>query len=229
MQPLSRIKPSASVLWGDPNTMIAPERAKVSALIADCIAEWADTETMLGMLLGILLNTDSKAALAIYAAVDNRAAQRRIVLAAAEAKLSEDHFDLLSAVFNVGITPAMKERDKLAHWSWGYSPELPDCLLLTKPDNKMALHFQAIHTRVHMPQVSFDPSTIFVVTEPDLSRLAKRMRDGKEHLSKFMASIWDKNSQQQRDEWRQKLSNEPQIREAWDRLRAARQKNQESP
>ncbi len=225
MQPLSRVKANATVTWGAHDTMVAPQRAKAAALVADCIAEWADMETMLGLLLGILLEADSKAALAIYAALENRAAQRRIVLAAAESKLSEDHFDLLSAVFNVCITPVMKERDKLAHWVWGYSPELPDCLLLTMPDNKMVLHFQAINLRHTSPEVPFDPNKIFVVKSGYLEGLAKRMRDAKDHLTKFMATTWNRNSERQRDEFRQLLSNVPQIHEAWDRLRQARQNN----
>jgi hypothetical protein len=228
MQPLSKVNPRATVTWGAPDTMTHPQRAKVATLVANCIAEWADIETMLGLFLGLLLKTDSAAALSIYSSLENRSAQRRIVLAAAESKLLPDHFDLLCAVFNVSIAPAMKERDKLAHWSWAYSEELPDRLLLTEPRNKTLMHFEAVILRLQNPTIAFDPSKIYVVSENDLLRLGERLRTAKNYLTQFMATAWDRNSPEEREKYRQLLSSEPQIREAWGRLREARRNNREA-
>src|ERR1043166_5809611 len=98
-------------------------------------------------------------------------------LAGAEAKLPSEHFDLLNVLLNVSIAPAAKDRDRLAHWSWAHSPELPDALILARPEHKMTLHFQAVHiARKRPPDVPFDPSQIFVITESDLIRLADRLR-----------------------------------------------------
>jgi len=54
-------------LWKQKEFTKNPELA---AKVAECIAAWADIETMLGMLLGFLLNADSKVALAMYAEVE---------------------------------------------------------------------------------------------------------------------------------------------------------------
>jgi hypothetical protein len=222
MQPLSRVRPNAQVVWGSAELMSS--RPKMAIKIAECIAEWADIETMLGLILSLLLNADAKAALAMYAAVENRSAQRRMILAAAKTKLPPEHYKVLSAFMSAAITPAAKRRDKLAHWSWALSPEIPDCLLLSKPEHKMQLHFNAVHLPGERMDVLIDPSQIFVVTEADLSEAATFLTQAKDYASLFMASIWTRNSPQARAGSLDQLSKEPCIREALERL-AVRQNN----
>jgi hypothetical protein len=222
MQPLSKVNPNASVTWGALDIMTS--RPKVATKIAECIAEWADVETMLGLVLAFLLDTDSKAALAIYSSIESSSAQRRMILAAAKNKVDNERFDILSVMMSAVITPVMKERNKLAHWCWAYSPEIPDCLLLCKPDQKMVLHLQAVNLRRENPAVPFDMSLVYVVTEQDAGRLADRLRVAISHVSMFMGAIWKANSQQQRDEFLQQLSIEPQIREGLERLNEGRRK-----
>jgi hypothetical protein len=223
MQPLFRVKSSAPVDWGRADMMAL--RPNVAIKIAECIGECADMETALGMCLGMLLDTDSHAALAMFASVENRNAQRSMLLAAAQAKLDQIHLDLLMVVLKK-VSAVMKERDKLAHWSWAFSPIIPDALLLTPLEYKMTLHFQAVHRRSKKPEIPFDPQKIFVVTEDYLSKLANRLRTTRDYVTEFMATIWKENTDVQRGEWLRKLSNAPPIREALDRLVAARQKNQ---
>jgi hypothetical protein len=112
----------------------------------------------------------------------------------------------------------------LAHWSCAYSPELSNVLLISRPENKMILHFSAIHIgRTAPPDVPFDPDNIFVVTENWLGRLADQMREAKNHVTQCMASVWVENRPEQRAEWLQKLSNEPAIRGALTRIAESRQ------
>jgi hypothetical protein len=85
MQPLTRVVSDANMFWGDPETML--KRPKAAVRVAQCISEWAEIETMMGIFLAVLLDTESKTALAICASLENRAAQRRMILAAAESKL----------------------------------------------------------------------------------------------------------------------------------------------
>jgi hypothetical protein len=226
MQPLSRVNSKATVTWGAEDLMTS--RPKVAVKIAECIAEWADIKSVLGMLLGLLLDANSKAALAMFAAVENRNAQRRMIMASAEAKLPADHLDVLTALWNVSISPVMKQRDKLAHWVWAYSPELPNDLLLSNQDEKMVLHFQAIHSgRGRAPEVPFDTTKIFVVTEKYLTQFANLLRQTKNQVTLFSGSVWNANTDQQRSGLLQRLSGEPLIRLALDRL-ADRRKNQEA-
>jgi hypothetical protein len=104
-------------------------RPAIAVKIAECIAEWADTETIIGLMLAILLDTDPDAALAIYSAVDSRSAQNKMILGAAKSKLPSEQYDLLTVTLKLAVTPVMKERDRYAHWCWAYSPEIPDALI----------------------------------------------------------------------------------------------------
>jgi hypothetical protein len=201
-------------------------RPKVAARIAECIAEWADIETMLGLTLGFLLNTDSKAAMAMYLSLENRTAQHKLLLAASEAKLAPDHHDTLVALMRVAVTPVQKQRDKLAHWCWGTCNKLPNDLVLATPSHKLQNHFMALHSS-RSPMRSEDKD-VYVVKESYLINLVKQMRETERLVGEFAATVWQKNSQRERDEHLQKLSNEPLIRERLDRLNAVHRKNRES-
>jgi hypothetical protein len=223
MQPLARVVKRASMSWGAEDTISS--RPKVAVKIAQCVAEWADIETILGVLLGVILDTEAKAALAMYASLENRAAQRRMLMAAAEANLSTDDYDLLEAIMKASVTPAMRQRDKLAHWSWGTCKELPDDLILQPPAAKTELHYillQSAQKRVK------NVDRVFVITEKYLAELARDLREAKRRVSEFGASLWPEHSRQQRAEFRQRLLSEPLIHEAWERQKESRQKNREA-
>ncbi len=225
MQPISRVRPNTVMMsFGQDTTMGL--RPKIAVLIAECIVKWANIETMLGILLTLLMETDAKATLAMYAALENRAAQLRMLEAAAKSKLSQDHFDVYTVMFQQFVKPALRERDKLAHWCWGCSPEMPDALLLMEPDEKTMMHVEAIDPPA---PAKFDRDKIFVLTKQDMERMDMRLLAVTNHVSFFMGSVWKRNTPKQRASILQKLSNEPEIQTALARLRASREKPQEVP
>jgi hypothetical protein len=207
MQPLSRVVPGrVRTDWGDG---ILSRHPNLAAKIGECIAEWTETEILLGVFLALLLHASERPVMAMYISLENRAAQLRIIDAAISSSLPQHHSDALLALMKVFIKPAMKYRDKLAHWSWGYSPDVPDGLLLTDTKHKLGGVLNAIRrqrrTAAANQDVPFD-------------RLL---------LRKGMGSVWDNNSQEERDELLQQLSSERPIQEAMTRLAEARRKNQE--
>ena len=224
MQPLSRVVSSADMTWGAEDAISS--RPKVAVKIAECIAEWSNIETFLGVLLASLLGTEAKTAISIFGAVENRSAQRRIVMAAGQAKLSPDDYDLLEVIMRVAVAPVMRQRDKLAHWSWGTCAELPDDLILQAPIHKTALHFTVwVDRQDHIANVDH----VFVITEKYLGELVRDLRAAKHHISNFGATIWPTSSQSTRDQYRDKLLSEPRLRQAWERQKASRQKAPEAP
>jgi hypothetical protein len=225
MQPLSRVRPPPQFLgFGNDDTMSL--RPKIAVKVAECIAKWADAESMLGMLLALLLEADAKAVLAMYSALENRSAQMRMLNAAAQSKLPVEHFDVFAALLLVYVRPAMRERDKLAHWCWGYSTELSDALLLMEPDEKTSLHVGAINPP---KPIQFDRTKIFVVDEDDMTRMVQRMLYMIDRLADFTGTVWKQNTPEQRAALLQKLSTEPQIQKAVDRRKENRSKTQASP
>jgi hypothetical protein len=221
MQPLSRVRPdNVNIAFGQDEVL--RREPQIATKIAECIAKWADTESLLGFLLGILLDADANGALAMYGAVENRAAQLRMITAAAQIKLEPDHFAVFEALLIKIIRPAMRERDKLAHWCWGYLPDVPGLLLLMQPDEKTTIHVR--HLNPPSP-IIFDKSKIFVVKDEDMDRILGRIIAATDHLVDFTATVQKFNSPQLRDLLLQKLSREPQIREVLDRRKA----NPETP
>jgi hypothetical protein len=147
--------------------------------------------------------------------------------AAAKAKLPPDQSDLLEALFIAFLRPAMRDRDKLAHWCWGYALDLPDVLLLAPPEQKMLSHMSAISPP---GPAEFDRSQIFVVTEADLTRTLERLRTAEHHLAGFMGVVWKDNPfPHTRASTFQQLSNLPQIQKALARHKANRGSAQEGP
>jgi hypothetical protein len=229
MQPLSRVVPGrVRTDWGDG---ILSRHPNLAAKIGECIAEWTETEILLGVFLALLLHASERPVMAMYISLENRAAQLRIIDAAISSSLPQHHSDALLALMKVFIKPAMKYRDKLAHWSWGYSPDVPDGLLLTDTKHKLGGVLNAIRrqrrTAAANQDVPFDPTEMFVVKKDDLERFIKRIDRARLLLRKGMGSVWDNNSQEERDELLQQLSSERPIQEAMTRLAEARRKNQE--
>jgi hypothetical protein len=219
MQPLSKVKPDAVTNWGDPPMEARPQLA---VKVAHCIARWAENEVLLGAFLAFLLHANEQAALAMYSGLENRSAQLRLVTAAAKSTLSADHFEIISTFMTTIVRPAMKERDRLAHWHWGYCDQLPDALLIADPARNLrnlmvALKSQRWGGSGDVPTSFHD---IFVVRDGDLEGIKDRGLAVKEHLRLAMSTVWELNDPQQRLAYLVELSNVPQIRESLDRQKA---------
>jgi hypothetical protein len=217
MQPLSRVKSDAITNWGDPPMAVRPALA---VKVAHCIAQWSEIEVLLGAFLALLLHANERAALAMYSGLENRSAQLRLILAAAEASLPDQHFRVISALLSALVRPAMRERDRLAHWMWGFSEQLPDALLIARPSYNLKSLMEALR-RQRGDRSSLDvPSSfdeIFVVRDADLERIEARGLALKNHLRSAMATVWELNTAQQRVSNLQQLSNVAEIRAALDR------------
>jgi hypothetical protein len=232
MNPLSRIKPGARIRR-TPDTMAT--QPKIAQALADCIAAYSEIELNMGLALSTLLSADVKVAMAMYVRVENRTSQGCMIRAAVEAaNISQQQRDVFNAILNQLVVPGMKERDKLAHWPWGYSPDLPDALLLFKPSGELEQSIALIHEgHEPTPEISqlanlnFDH--IFVVTETDLLRIVERLREADSclrHLWLILHPRLPELSSRMRDEMLRQLTTKPRIKEGLKRLR---EKRSESP
>jgi hypothetical protein len=163
----------------------------------------------------------------MYSSVENRAAQLRMIDGSARSVLPLDHYDIISVLFSAEIRPAMRERDRLAHWCWGVSDDLPDALLITHPNNNLLHSITATKTPYEndLPEISLNLEEIFVVTASDLQRVLNRFQEANRLLRMASGSVWNKNSPEQRAAILGQLSSNPQLRLGLDRLKAGRKKN----
>jgi hypothetical protein len=170
MQPLSKVRKNATVKFGTNDVMAKCPTLAVK--IAECITTWTNIESFFGVFLGLALHSKPNTTLKMYMALENRAAQLRLIESIAQSELSIEQFDVFAIVMEKYLRPAMKHRDKLAHWCWGHSPDLPNDLLLMSPDEALLAHFEALHKG----RADMDDNKIFVVTEKYLARLSRDMR-----------------------------------------------------
>jgi hypothetical protein len=203
MQLLSRVNPRARVAIGMPDTMA--KQPAVAAKIAECISEFSNLETMLPVTLAFLLSSDAQTALAMWGALENRGAQTRMLDAAAKEVLDDDRYDCFTVLRLKFIKRCQNERDRFAHWSWGYSIDVPDKLLLTNPLEKAKVHW----TYINPPRTpEFDKSKLYVVGVDDLDRSVGRINDAVELLELFMKSIWAEPPPSVCDQYHQQLCSE---------------------
>jgi hypothetical protein len=183
MQPLFRVRKDADVKFGHEDTMTS--RPVLAAKIAECISAWTDIESLFGIFLGLALGSNLKTTLTMYMALDNRAAQLRLLTSVAESELSKDQFEVFDILMTKYLRPVMKTRDKLAHWCWGYSPHLPEDLLLMPPNEALLSYFDSLHGR----SIPVDDTKIFVVTIQYLTRVGKDIRAAGALLATLMTSM----------------------------------------
>jgi hypothetical protein len=182
MQPLSRVRKDAHVYFGQDDTMTA--RPKAATKVAEYIAEWSNIETLLGIFLGFLLHSKAPTILKMFRALDNRAAQLRLLESAAKSELKPPQFDIFVVLMEQFIRPVMRTRDKFAHWCWGHAPELPDALLLMSPDEALYVHFVFLKG-----SDSVSDDKVFVVTESYLDRSLKELRKAQSYLAMLIQSL----------------------------------------
>jgi hypothetical protein len=77
--------------------------------------------------------------MAMYGALTSTQAQMAALQAAAKASLSPEHLELFSALLVV-VKRSAVHRNKVAHWLWGISEQVPDALILVNPDAVLDLH-----------------------------------------------------------------------------------------
>ena len=131
-QPLSRVVPSATFEIGNVGLATLRRRPKLAIAAMECIASWSHVERfLLGTYVQLAGGEEADAA-AVYLAMETSTAKSEAIRVLSERKLSPDHRALMQAIIRVSKA-CQKERDKLAHWSWGTSPELPEALLLADP------------------------------------------------------------------------------------------------
>jgi hypothetical protein len=151
--------------------------------------------------------------------LENRAAQLRMLQAAAESKLTVEHNDVFVVILEKFIRPTMRLRDKMAHWCWGHSPLLPDDLLLVQPDEKTPRHFRAIAGAFEL-----DREKIFVVTGKYLDRIIRDGHTTQDHLAGLIQTVWTMHPPQERARWLDMLSTAPGIQKPLGHRRETRER-----
>lgn len=115
------------------------ERQELAILIGRISTGWAMVEAALGDLLAEFSHADPPTAIAIYLGLTGQTSKNAALEAAANHILSEEDAktfkDLATEVSRTG-----RQRNKVVHAIWAYSPDLPDTLIHIDPADWIREH-----------------------------------------------------------------------------------------
>jgi hypothetical protein len=161
-QPLLRYRKNAPVILNNVGIYPLRHRPELARMAMEGIATFATVESwMLDLYLDLVGGNRSDAA-TLYLTLDSRSA-KSAALEPFIKRLSQENRELYRALMKLMRTRA-EARDKLAHWVWGFSPPLPDVLLLADPRAMSALN-PLDHDSYH--------NNIWVYRETDFAEIIK--------------------------------------------------------
>ena len=125
-----RLQPNEYEAMFEPTT---PEhRPEHARRIATAFATSALTDVEIVRIFVNLLGDAAHPAGAIYSRLRSARAKEDAIAAVAETVLSPEDAGRLSAIHKL-ITKAATDRNRFAHWGWGFSEQLPDYILFQDP------------------------------------------------------------------------------------------------
>lgn len=132
-QPLSSAKPNANIFIGNNTDSPARQRPNLALEAMNVVAEWSILEGFINGLFVNLLGANPKQSSAIFSTIRSQQGQRDAIEAVLAIALQDrDEQNIIRAIFKV-YERASKVRNRICHWVWGHSPQLPDAVLLADP------------------------------------------------------------------------------------------------
>lgn len=164
--------------------LVLKNRPEHCAAIGKCITIWGQVDNEMGNLFGILLGTESAAALEVFLSLRRFSTQREALQAASKYKLTGDDLAIFQAILAV-YGALEKERNCLAHGCFGISNDDPSVLFWIEV--KEHVHFQTeVHSKVSKGE--------FLPTDDRHARLKENMYvyrlSDLENLYQQMEEIW---------------------------------------
>ena len=171
---------------------VADWKPHLSSKASRCIALGSLIENLYGAILTSMLGANAKPAAAMYKSLQSLNAQSAVVLAAAEAVLSDDELDVLSAVTSL-CNRAMKHRHRFAHWVWGHSKGYPEAIILIDPKALLEYELETAVTQGNNDnrglQTNFDPSSCLIYDEAALVEAVNELKSAEENLARFRFAV----------------------------------------
>ena len=131
-QPISDVAPDANIAFANVGDRPLARHPDLALLAMEAIESWSNVENFMLNFFLELFGGNRTLAANVYLSLDGWNAKSSAIRAAANSVLDENSNRLLNAILAVFKTN-QKSRDKLAHWTWGDSPQVPDGLLLANP------------------------------------------------------------------------------------------------
>jgi hypothetical protein len=110
----------------------AIERPEVAAWIGQCVTCWAQVEAQASRLFTLLSGLNAEAGVALYNSFTGASLKENSIKVLARSGLARKDYELIDALLRV-VRSHQNTRDKIAHWYWLFSDQIPDGLVLIDP------------------------------------------------------------------------------------------------
>jgi len=191
-QPIKKVNPAASVHISLSDASPSNHRPELALLAMSVLAEWSILDSWLNGLFVIMCGPEPTAALDIYSSLSGGATKAVAFNAVAEKYLKPEEKEIYAAIMRL-VVRARNQRNKLAHGVWGYSPQIPDGVLLCDAIPMMR-YSTAIHEYHHtysknrqMPELPYDD--IFVYYKNDFTSQSEAIRRLMNHVMEFRYAL----------------------------------------
>jgi len=191
-QPLSKVHPKATVILGYAEEIFNPE---FTTSIFQVVNTWAVCEHILSHLISRFVKGDFEIVTAMFHALSSSEARRDALFAAAQKALSREDFNLIRATMRAA-KPTRDQRNCFVHHIWGYSPEIPDAMVLADPTALSEHILDANRSFLEIwrgkpPRklVDYDHSKIFVYRENDFFDAVANAKNAYEWFFKLFVVI----------------------------------------
>lgn len=131
-QPLERVRPSAGYTMCNAGCRPLRHNPELGLLAMEAIISWSNVERFLLSTYVELLGGPKDIAAIAYLALTNQNAKTQVIKQVSGHRLSPGNGAILNAILQRAKS-SQGFRDKLAHWTWGFSPEIHDAYLLADP------------------------------------------------------------------------------------------------
>lgn len=121
-QPLSRVRPGVKITSG---VDCFKRRPEIAVLVAECLHAWSWVELQTAQLYVSMCRGNHERAAEYFCALESSKAKNDAIRVLALNSLSERDFEIVSALLRY-IKSQQSIRDRMAHWIWNISDELPN-------------------------------------------------------------------------------------------------------
>ncbi len=221
--PLSKVNPRASVIIANSTDTPSIDRPELAHLAMTVIAQWSILDSWLNGLFVKMLGSQSAAATAIYTSLSGSAAKKSAFDAVAKQSLSKEQMEVFVIIMSL-IGKAANQRNNIAHWVWGHSPDIPDGALLCDPIALMKYNaeleiFNRLppNTQNALPEIPKEK--IYVYVSSDFTTLSETIRRLMGYVMSFRFAL-SPNEWFGGDQELAELIQKPEIQQALVRSRA---------
>lgn len=129
-RPLKQVVPGIVAYATGPEAL--RHQPELAAIAMNVVSQWAVNEVRMARILVELLGAQSRPVVAMHSALTSTQAQTAALRAVAKTMVSAERWPIFDAALLV-VKKLAKERNRIAHWIFGYSEQVPDAFLLINP------------------------------------------------------------------------------------------------